>query len=732
MAGKNLVGLIFVLAFLPGATQAQFPTRKSGCDWVPGFHVSGLSWEEPWTGSPYPSSELVHGSAVFDDGTGPALYIGGTFAASDDDIHSRGLARWKDGKWSAVPGFVGVPAAHGVRALAVFDDGRGQALYVGTIAGLWRWDGESWFELAEANRRPVFALTVYNSALYVGGNRFFLDNSTQAPILRYDGRTWSPAGNLPLATVMTFGVHDAGGGSQLFAGGNFPGTGGSPPSYVVRFDGDNWVPVGSDLAQPVSELLSWNDGSGPKLYANSPIGEGASPVSRWNGSSWSSVGSGIGPVASLTAWNDGGGTALYAGGSAGPSDGVVSKWTPSGWVPAGNFDGPVSFLAGFDDGSGSALFAAGFFTHSGAEPLHGVAAWRSGDWTAMTGAPGGLGADRRFTSLASFDDGSGLGLIVSGPFKSLGDLAVERLAKWDGKAWSPFPAWPGSGKVFTFDGVEGPELYGFSDSVPPIDMRKWDGSSWLIQTQVDYVSAIAAYDDGNGKALYFGGFGGNIFTTAVNRWEGGSTFSAVGDLTSSGLRDLAVFDDGNGPALYAAGNNSVAKWDGSEWIETSSEFYDRVLSLAVFDDGNGPALYAGGSFDGWSGPFDHIAKWDGKTWTEVGGGVSDTVTQLVVFDDGAGEALYVLGSFVLAGGQIIPNLARWDGKTWTPVGTGTSISSLWRMTVFDDGSGPSLYFSGQFVARLGGHVAAHFARFCQPGVFADGFESGDLEAWSSP
>jgi len=63
----------------------------------------------------------VHALAVFDDGTGPALYAGGEFVSSGGAPVSK-LARWRGG-----PGAVWEPVGGGmsggdVHALSVFDD----------------------------------------------------------------------------------------------------------------------------------------------------------------------------------------------------------------------------------------------------------------------------------------------------------------------------------------------------------------------------------------------------------------------------------------------------------------------------------------------------------------------------------------------------------------------------------------------------------------------------------
>jgi hypothetical protein len=95
---------------------------------VPG--VSGIAkWDgSAWSpvGSGFDTSSQVGAMTVFDDGSGPALFLGGSFD-SIGGIYVHGLAKWDGSSWS---GLGGVLDGH-VGALAPFDDGTRPALYVG-------------------------------------------------------------------------------------------------------------------------------------------------------------------------------------------------------------------------------------------------------------------------------------------------------------------------------------------------------------------------------------------------------------------------------------------------------------------------------------------------------------------------------------------------------------------------------------------------------------------------
>src|SRR5262245_32776801 len=70
----------------------------------------------------------VWASTVYDDGTGPALYLGGDFTYVHD-VNVSKLARWDGASWSAGGGGV----VGQVFALAVCDDGSGPGLFVGGV-----------------------------------------------------------------------------------------------------------------------------------------------------------------------------------------------------------------------------------------------------------------------------------------------------------------------------------------------------------------------------------------------------------------------------------------------------------------------------------------------------------------------------------------------------------------------------------------------------------------------
>jgi len=208
----------------------------------------------------------------------------------------------------------------------------------------------------------------------------------------------------------------------------------------------------------------------------------------------------------------------------------------------------------------------------------------------------------------------------------------------------------------------------------------------------------------------------------IGKWNG-SGWSSLGEGMSSRVNALTVFDNGNGPALYAGGwftnaggvvAHRIARWNGTQWSPLGSGMNTAVDALVVFDDGSGggPALYAGGSFTTAGGvDVQHVAKWDGIAWHALGSGTNGAVTALTVFDDGSGPALIVGGTFTTAGGVAANRIARWDGNTWHALEIGLdSWVSDFAVVQGEPGSGSSLYVGGAF-GTAGGLPSSYIAKW---------------------
>ena len=333
----------------------------------------------------------------------------------------------------------------------------------------------------------------------------------------------------------------------------------------------------------------------------------------------------VGPnsiVRAITSWDDGTGPALYIGGefsgSVGFPAGFIAKWDGSSWTSLGSGpDDLVACLTVFDDGGGAALFAGGAFQNLGVIHAEGIAKWDGVNWTALPPLVTGSGPPGVWCA-AVYDDGAGPALFVGGGFYGANGVPSEGIIKWDGTAWSSVGGgvqhWPVEHMVVYDDGT-GSALYVSGSflsagGVPARRLAKWDGTTWSsLGANPDLgITALATYDDGTGTGLYVGGaFSqiGGITANRIAKWNG-TSWASVGSLTGTILA-LVSANDGRGPALFAGNAFSsdgvqlglVARWDGSSWTPLGSGVNNTVYSLGVHDSGNGlgPELYVGGIFN---------------------------------------------------------------------------------------------------------------------------------------
>jgi hypothetical protein len=148
-------------------------------------------------------------------------------------------------------------------------------------------------------------------------------------------------------SVYVLTVHDDGGGPALYAGGLLTSAGGTAARSIAKWDGASWTTLGSGIDADVYALTVYDDGRGPALCAGglftSAGGTAANSIAKWNGASWTALGSGVSGVSAsvfnaLTVYDDGGGPALYAGGTFTSAGGVpatyIAKWDGSSWTPS--------------------------------------------------------------------------------------------------------------------------------------------------------------------------------------------------------------------------------------------------------------------------------------------------------------------------------------------------------------------------------------------------------------
>jgi hypothetical protein len=210
----------------------------------------------------------------------------------------------------------------------------------------------------------------------------------------------------------------------------------------------------------------------------------------------------------------------------------------------------------------------------------------------------------------------GTNLYAGGNFTTAGGGSANRIAKWNGSAWSAL----GTGM----------------ESNTTVNALAWDGTN-----------------------LYAGGnftTAGGVTVNRIAKWSG-STWSALGSGMDGAVNALAW----DGTNLYAGGSfttaggvsaGRIAKWGGSAWSALGSGMDGSVLTLAW----DGTVLHAGGSFPTAGGvSANRMANWDGSAWSALGSGMNNTTYALAC----EGTNFYAGGDFTTAGGKVSGYIARW-------------------------------------------------------------------------
>jgi hypothetical protein len=654
------------------------------------------------------------------------VYGGGNFTLIGTTL-ANNIAKWDGHNWSPLGSGLSGGNDTPVSALALDASGN---LYAGgsfTSAGevdasyIAKWDGSNWSALGEGLAYPVGALACDSFGNLYAGGYFAAPEGEMVGnyVAQWDGANWSALGSA-VGGVLALACDTKG---NLYAGGVttaiFAGTG---ATIIAKWDGSDWSAFGSGAVgyDWVSALACDADGNlyaGGSFTMSTASGESATNIAKWDGSTWSALGSGVGGTNSVDSVNalaiDSSGN-LYAGGDFGvesepganfPSN-YIAKWNGSAWsvVGAGVDDG-VNALA--CDGSGN-LYAGGNFSTASGIGASCVAKWGGSAWSALISAiPSAIPSVNGSVNALAFDT-NGI-LYVGGQFSSAGMVAANNIAKWNGMAWSALGsgisgvnAWWSSIPYVTalaFDSsgnLYAAGLFPTAGGISAANTAKWNGSAWSslgpgIGTNV-YVAALACDTRGN---IYAGGWFQPANAPAqgiVAQWTGGSWAFLGSGMRNSGdyagfVNCLACDRSGNvyagGQFTSAGGVNvmGIARWDGGAWSAVGSGVDGDVDALAFDANGN---LYAGGVFSTAGGVnATNIAEWDGSAWSAVGSGVNSYVSALVC--DSAGN-LYAGGPFSAGNpypggpftttGVSANSVAKWDGSTWSALGSGINATGL--------------------------------------------------------
>jgi hypothetical protein len=544
----------------------------------------------------------------------------------------------------------------------------------------------------------IDALAISEPYLYVGGY-FDAVNGTDISangIARWNmnTNTWSTVGGLGLTPsngdVLALAVDGSG---NVYAAGDFSAINSVPAVNVAKWNGNSWSALGSGLGTTNNKVyaLLWQ---GTKLIAGGNF-TGLKNIAFWDTAlpspTWTTLGGGTNNgVIALAADS----SFIYAGGSFtnvyyGPTTvpvHYIAQWTWSSggyWQDMnGGFDGPdVDALAVGPDGK---LYAAGRFSQSGTTATSNLARWNSGNWEGVRSTSITEGVNGNVYALAF----SGQDLWVAGGFQSGGSYSANYVIKFNlaDQQWHTPGGNAPNGQINAIL-VSYPNVYygGAFTYAGGIQVNGVARYNVLTNTWSPLGTGLSGY-----TGLFYDGPVVNALAIYANSLYVGGNFKGAGGVT---VHNLARFD---------LGTNSW--YDVGGGVSTCSTFLCApVINALTFAGSN---LFVGGFFEK-AGAYtvNNVAEWSGSTWSPL----TDS-SSLVTGTNGPVNAIgrNALTSDIYFGGTFTnpaTKITRWNGAHWYSVGSGTLNGDVEAV----DYVGSNLYIGGSFT-NAGGSGANYLAR----------------------
>ena len=227
---------------------------------------------------------------VFDDDGN--LYAAGWFTEADS-VLTLHVAKWNGSTWSSV-GIDNIwESCDYISALAFHDD----KLYAGGMNDtgfpiIAEYDG-IWDQLGGGflDGRPLNFAFDDNDSLYVAGELLY-GFTDRVLIGKWDGNTWNPILYNENDYVYDILFHQG----DLYAVGDFTTIDGVDANNVAKFDGSTWSALGTGITGTTVDVTTIEIGTDGDLYIGGQFenagGMEANNIAIWDGSSWSTLGEG--------------------------------------------------------------------------------------------------------------------------------------------------------------------------------------------------------------------------------------------------------------------------------------------------------------------------------------------------------------------------------------------------------------------------------------------------------
>lgn len=400
-------------------------------------------------------------------------------------------------------------------------------------------DNELRFEI------PAGAVGTVNIVLTTDGgvatlvNAFTYDEALRPPVMGWTGLSSLPADGDIGGYVNNVKLDSRG---SVIILGEFENASSDPTAdYIARWNGSRWEGIGSNGAGEsafecdinecyFSDLVIASNGdvyvSGSFTLAGQ---SGRRSIAKWNGTTWSAVGSNTFNVWAMTLDSE---SQLVVTGDFVDLAGIaeadyVAKWNGSTWLAIGSNGAGNGFLnsMGYSitAGSNSSLYVSGDFTDiAGIVGNNYIAKWNGSNWEAL--GEHVIDGDQIFLYANSLlvDSTSGTDVLYAAGYFSWDDHENLAVARWDGTSWSALEGdSPLDGYAYglalaptgALVAVGGISLRNESSST---GIAFWDGKGWRSLGSSDaYMKTVVVTSDAR---LIVGGSFDNLGDSATADW----------------------------------------------------------------------------------------------------------------------------------------------------------------------------------------------------------------------
>lgn len=312
---------------------------------------------------------------------------------------------------------------------------------------------------------------------------------------------------------------------ELYACGNFDQADGNPALAISRWNGSSWSDVGggfqtNPFSNVIRGLIVFNNELIAGGYVDTVAGMPIHKVARWNGTSWSAMGTDC-PISTINCFAIHNGE-LYAGGEgSGAVKVCVAKWTGSNWLPLDTEGGNTNVwaLASYN----GELYAGGGFSNFNGSGAAGIARWNGSSWSSIGT---GFTLFNQVNAMTVFQSK----LYIGGSFTSIGGISANNIVSWDGTTWTALAGGVNAQVQSLFsNGTKlfvGGAFWMVNSSMSANRAAYWDGTSWtVLGTDLGSgAKTICIYNN----ELYYGGEGAFNGQNYFAKWSGG-TFNGITD-----------------------------------------------------------------------------------------------------------------------------------------------------------------------------------------------------------